>query len=186
MRMGSGCGGRCGAARAVVVLGAKGWFESNAALALCSHGVKICVYFLRTSNIGDSFRVRNRQVENGSIVRQGNETYKGLTLLYAGVATQIAPEFVGDIKFRFPKSQASKRRIMRFDWVSSVLYCDELLWSKDSYPYFSDVNQTNGVYRVEGSSYLKRIENYFPDHLHYIYFDADFNWHITARGVEDI
>ena len=118
-----------------------------------------------------------------SFVRQDYEEYTSLKLLYKGIAKQLLPEFTGDIRFLFSEGEQEKK--ISFDWVSSVMYCDELLYSNSSYPYFKDVNRTNGVFLVEGSSYLKRIANHFPDHHHYIYFDREFNWHITARGIEE-
>lgn len=118
-----------------------------------------------------------------SLVKQDFESYSSLRLLFRGVAKQLLPEFVGDLRFLFPEDE---NVAIAFDWVSSVMYCDELLWSPESYPYFKDVDRTNGLYIVEGSSYLTRIEQFFPNHNHYIYFDREFNWHITARGFEKI
>ncbi len=131
------------------------------------------------------------ELENISYVRQDYESYSSLKLLYEGAARQLEPQFVGDIRLRFASEFQNK--IIRFDWVSSVLYCDELLWSQASYPYFKDVDRTNGLFQVIGSSYLKRVQTMganepavFLDHNHFIYFDAEFNWHITARGIEEL
>lgn len=124
-----------------------------------------------------------------SFVRQDVETYTSLKRLFVGVAKQLTPEFVGDIKLKFPACDLHDECAIRFDWVSSVLYCDEMLWSLDSYPYFKDIDRksrVSGLLCVEGSSYLARIEPFFPNHHHYIYFDREFNWHITARGIEKI
>lgn len=118
-----------------------------------------------------------------SHVKQNFESYTSLTLLFKGVAKQLPPQFVGDVRLAFPEEGDAA---IVFDWVSSVLYCDELLWSKESYPYFKDVLGKSGLYLVNGSSYLKRIEPFFPNHSHFIYFDREFNWHITARGIESI
>ena len=118
-----------------------------------------------------------------SFVKQDFESYSSLRLLFKGVAKQLPPNFVGDLRLSFPEDRNAS---IAFDWVSSVMYCDELLWSQESYPYFKDVERTNGLYMVEGSSYLTRIEPFFPNHNHYIYFDREFNWHITARGIEKI
>lgn len=118
-----------------------------------------------------------------SFVKQEFESYSSLRLLYRGLAKQLLPEFVGDLRLLFPESGNAA---ISFDWVSSVLYADELLWSPESYPYFRDVHRTNGLYLVEGSSYRARIEPFFPNHNHYIYFDREFNWHITARGIDKI
>ncbi len=118
------------------------------------------------------------------LVGQGSETFSFLKLLYSGVAKQLEPEFVGDLRFLFNGSEGASDVRLRFNWVSSVLYCDEMLWSVETYPYFKDVGGTSGLFEVEGSSYLKRIEPFFPDHRHFIYFDMDFNWHITASNIE--
>ncbi|MDO5658201.1 MAG: hypothetical protein Q4G36_07765 [Paracoccus sp. (in: a-proteobacteria)] len=119
-----------------------------------------------------------------SIVKQDFESYSSLKLLFKGVARQLPPQFVGDLRLLFPEDDNAA---IVFDWVSSVMYCDEMLWSQESYPYFKDVAGTNGLFRVEGSSYLKRIELFLSEpHHHYIYFDREFNWHITARGIEMI
>ncbi|MDO5658163.1 MAG: hypothetical protein Q4G36_07550 [Paracoccus sp. (in: a-proteobacteria)] len=120
-------------------------------------------------------------VTDVSYIKQDFESYSSLQLLFRGVARQLLPSFVGDLRLLFPEDNDTE---IVFDWVSSVMYCDEMLWSQESYPYFKDVNRTNGLFLVKDSSYLKRIEFLFPDHHHYIYFDREFNWHITARGVE--
>lgn len=118
------------------------------------------------------------------LIGQGRESFSSVKLLYKGLAKQLKPEFVGDVRFMFNSSDDNKNVRIRFNWVSSVLYCDEILWSPSSYPYFHAVGGTSGLFKVEGSSYLQRIEAYFPDHKHYIYFDKDFNWHITASSIE--
>lgn len=128
-----------------------------------------------------ALRLDMTRILDVSLVKQDFETYSSLKLLYKGVAKQLLPEFVGDIRLSFPEDG---NVAIIFDWVSSVMYCDELLWSPESYPYFKDANRTSGLYLVEGSSYLNRIEPYFPNHSHFVYFDREFNWHITARGVE--
>ncbi len=64
-----------------------------------------------------------------SLVKQNIESYTSLTLLFKGVATQLPAQFVGDIRLAFPEEGDAA---IVFDWVSSVLYCDELLWSKES------------------------------------------------------
>lgn len=118
------------------------------------------------------------------LVGQGRESFSGVKLLYKGIAKQLEPEFVGDIRFLFSGADGEKDFGIRFNWVSSVLYCDEMLWSAASYPYFKETGGTSGLFEVEGSSYLRRITDFFPNHRHYIYFDMNFNWHITALNIE--
>jgi len=130
----------------------------------------------------------NSNKNNCSYVKQDIENYTSIELLYKGIAKQLEPKFTGDIRFEFNCETGCE--IISFDWVSSAMYCDEMLWNRINYPYFKDVNKTNGLYKVNKSSYLKRIQccGYvepiiFLDHHHFIYFDQEFNWHITARGI---
>jgi hypothetical protein len=124
-----------------------------------------------------------------SYVRQDLETYHSIVPIFIGEATQLTPRFPGEILFQFKKGD--KDKIVRFDWVSSVMYCDELLWTRDNYPYVFALKGEPGLYEIKGSSYLLRVQGlgqnepmFYEDHRHYIYLDPEFNWHITACGLE--
>jgi hypothetical protein len=122
-----------------------------------------------------------------SCVRQDHEAYDSLEVIFKHQGVQLKPRFPGDIGFQF--KEGDKNKILRFDSVSSTMYCDEILWSYENYPYIYDLDFKTGLYEVLGSSYLQRIQSValgaaVRDHHHYIYFDREFNWHITARGLE--
>jgi hypothetical protein len=126
-----------------------------------------------------------------SCVRQDIETYDTVVPIFIGDAIQLTPDYPGGIQFRF--KDGDKDKIVRFDWISSAMFCDTSFWSYENYPYITDLKGITGLYEVKGSSYLFRIQALgkaepmylsYHDHHHYIYFDSKFNWHITARGLE--
>jgi hypothetical protein len=123
-----------------------------------------------------------------SILRQDVESFDSLVLVRLGKATQGASHFAGGINFIFEDSLG--RDDFVFDWISSVMYYDELLSTKMNFPYCSAANWASGLYECLGSSYLKRIASddfssgqTFSGHRHFIYWDSDFNWNITCGGL---
>ncbi|MDP0927026.1 hypothetical protein Q0601_07580 [Paracoccus onubensis] len=127
-----------------------------------------------------------------SVLRQDAESYESIEPIQLGMAKPDRPEFVGDMRLRF--SYQDKHDILVvFDWISTAMCFDEVLLSEEIYPYLKDPNVAGwGLYEIKGSSYLNRVgDNFvagttFKKHRHYIYFDRDLFWHITARGIEKI
>ena len=103
-----------------------------------------------------------------------------------GKATHVHPRFLGDIGFFFE----DQRREIRFDWISSFVGLDEMICDKGNFPFSEMVDFKFGLYQVFGSNYLDMIKKfrqhkptYFTNHNHYIYFDYDIFWSITAKGI---
>lgn len=123
-----------------------------------------------------------------TVIKQDAETFESLELVKAGSAVQLASDPPGLLKFAFKEGQS--KSVCSFDWVSSVLYVDELLCNKFSFPYAFTGREIAGLYEVLGSSYLDRIRNdllvsggTFKSHRHFIYWDVEFSWHITCKDL---
>lgn len=119
----------------------------------------------------------------------GNESVERMTLIAEGNATEGNTGQVGLLHFVFPREDGDIH--VKFVYVSSVLYFDELFADKSSYPYEFHTYEKNGLYECIGSSYLDRITTdlhitggMFQKNRHFVYFNDDFYWHITAEGIE--
>lgn len=125
---------------------------------------------------------------NHSVIKQSVETFERLTPIRLGKATQGASAIPGLISLQFDDDQGQDA--YEFEWISSVLYCDELLSTTKNFPYFSSVGGAHGLYECIGSSYLNRIRNddfssgrTFAKHRHFVFWDSNFNWNITSECV---
>jgi hypothetical protein len=123
-----------------------------------------------------------------SIIRQDVEQFDSLVPVRLGNASQGATQIAGVVNFVFEDSFGHDSFV--FEWISSVMYCDELLSTKSNFPYFRAAEGAPGLYECLGSSYLKRIANdnfssgqTFFSHRHFVYWDATFNWNITCGGL---
>lgn len=123
-----------------------------------------------------------------TVIKQDAETFDSLKLVRAGSAVQLASDPPGLLKFAFKEGHS--KSICSFNWVSSVLYVDELLCNRFSFPYAFTRKEVAGLYEVIGSSYIERIRKdlavsggTFSNHRHYIYWDVEFSWHITCKDV---
>jgi len=88
-----------------------------------------------------------------SVIRQDTESFGSMLAIRIGVATLAASKPPGLLRFTFEDDLGSDT--VEFLWISSVLYCDELLWNSDNYPYFSHVRGLGGVYECLDSPYSR-------------------------------
>jgi hypothetical protein len=126
--------------------------------------------------------------EDHTILKQSVETFERLILIRSGKATQAASTIPGLLRLQFDDDQG--KDIYEFQWISSVMYCDELLCTAKNFPYFSAAGGKHGLYECVGSSYLDRIRKdkfssgqTFASHRHFVFWDANFNWNITSESV---
>ena len=123
-----------------------------------------------------------------TVVQQATECFDTLLCIEVGTARQLSSFPPGMLNFEFDCDGGFNR--YTFDWISSVLYVDELLCDQLNFPYAYTGEHRPGLYECIGSSYLKRIQNdrvvsgrTFSDHHHFIYWDEEFSWHITCKGI---
>lgn len=116
-----------------------------------------------------------------------DESVEELRLIVSGQATEANRGPVGLSRFFFGNN--SPKLVATFDWISSASYFDELFTTRKNYPYQFMVYEEFGLFECIGSSYLNRIREDLPSggtfagHRHFVYFDNEFCWHITAKSV---
>ena len=123
-----------------------------------------------------------------SIIRQDIETFLDLVSIRIGAASLVASKPPGSLSFLFEDEKGLDR--IQFNWISSVLYMDEMLCSDQNFPYFKFVRGLGGLYECIDSSYAKRLQNEiyltggtFEKHRHFVYWDTNFNWCVTAGSI---
>lgn len=126
--------------------------------------------------------------DTSSVIRQASETFSSLRSIQSGVPKQLLSQPPGLLVFEYECEL--KKKTYTFDWVSSVMYFDELLGNKFNFPYAYTGEHPAGLYECIGSSYLTRIQTdlnvsggTFRKHRHFVYWDEEFSWHITAEGL---
>jgi hypothetical protein len=124
---------------------------------------------------------------DSTVIMQSSESYEEMRLVRIGAASLAASRPPGLQKFIFDDAQG--RDEVTFEWISSVLYCDELLSNRRNFPYYHAQNGLGGLYECIGSTYLERLHadlnvsaGSFKKHRHFVYWDEGFNWHITCES----
>jgi hypothetical protein len=126
-------------------------------------------------------------MSNHSVIRQDEEFFLDLVSIRIGAASLMASKPPGSLCFVFDDEKGKDR--IELNWISSVVYLDEILCSQKNYPYFKFARGLGGLYECLGSSYVQRLqdETYlsgqtFSKHRHFVYWDSSFNWNITASS----
>ena len=132
-------------------------------------------------------------METEPIFMIGPETVGKVRIIVEGNTFEFNTSFVGGSKFIFDKED--HKLVVKFTRISSVLYYDEIFYSVSTYPYRRkayDCGARNfGLFECFDSSYLERIRfnnsftgGTFKEHRHFVCYDSNVLWHITAKGYE--